>query len=93
LGGFLDNPATNWRLMAWKWVNGNTKVVCIINYSDTQAQGRVVLSDAMGQNGNDSEQVVELLQNQVYTRSASEMRTQGLYVIVNSWYAQIFMYY
>jgi glycosidase len=30
-----DNPITNWRLMAWKWVGSSEKILCVINYSDT----------------------------------------------------------
>jgi hypothetical protein len=29
---------------------------------------------------------------QTFYRSASEMRTQGLFVVVNQWYAQVFKY-
>lgn len=43
-------------------------------------------------NGNDTIPVTDLLSGDVYYRSASQMRSSGLNVVISSWYAQIFEY-
>lgn len=42
--------------------------------------------------GGDSVTVTDLLSGTSYQRSANTLRTSGLFVAVNSWYAQIFEY-
>lgn len=53
--------STAWRLMAWTWSTSTAKRLVVVNYSDTQGEGRVVLSDAAPVNGNDTIPVTELL--------------------------------
>eukprot|EP01125_Pyxidicula_operculata_P014837 TRINITY_DN4994_c0_g1_i1.p1 TRINITY_DN4994_c0_g1~~TRINITY_DN4994_c0_g1_i1.p1 ORF type:complete len:512 (+),score=87.70 TRINITY_DN4994_c0_g1_i1:405-1940(+) len=88
----VGNSGDSWRLMAWKWALAAQKVLVVINFSDTDGSGSVVLSDAQPINGNDTIPVTELFSNTVYQRSAKEMRTTGLNVVVSSWSAQIFQY-
>jgi len=83
---------TSWRLMAWKWNNGSTKRVIFVNYSDQQGQGKAILPDATGQAGGDQITIKELLNGDSYQRSASDLRNNGLFVIIPSWWAQIFSY-
>ncbi len=52
--------STAWRLMAWTWSSSAHKRVVVLNYSDTQGEGRVILSDATPVNGNDTIPVTEL---------------------------------
>jgi len=80
------------RLIAYRWAFGNQKILCVINFSDQNGSGSIVLSNAESKDGKDEIPVVELLSDQTYYRSATQMRTTGLFVIVNSWYAQIFSY-
>jgi glycosidase len=84
--------STAWRLMAWTWSTNDHKRLVVVNYSDTQGEGRVILSDAAPVNGNDTIAVTELFSGITYYRSAKDLRTNGLYVIVNQWWAQIFSY-
>jgi len=81
-----------WRLMAWEWVLGEDKVLTVINYSDTQASGSIVCPLAKPVNGNDQIDVTDLLTGTVYPRSAKEMSTTGLVVVLNSWSVQMFEY-
>jgi hypothetical protein len=84
---------TAWRLIGYRWAYGNERRLCVINFSDTEGWGNAILADAQpGPNNNDTIPVTELLTNQVYYRSASALRSTGLGVGVNSWYAQIFKY-
>jgi len=83
---------TAWRLIAYRWEYNNEKRLCVINFSDTQGQGTVIVSNAEPVDGNDTIPVTDLLSGTTFYRSASQMRTDGLYVIINSWYAQIFEY-
>jgi hypothetical protein len=80
------------RLLVWRWDHGTEKRLCVLNFSDSNAGGYVVVSNAEEKNGNDTIPVTDLLTGDVYYRSASKMRTQGLFVLVNSWYGQIFEY-
>jgi len=81
-----------WRLIAYRWEYENEKRLCVINYSDTSGSGSIVLSNAQPLNGNDTVPVTELLSGVTYYRSASQMRNQGLFVVVNPWFGQIFEY-
>lgn len=58
-------------------------------FSDYEGSGRVIVSDAEGDGDID---ITELLSGEKYQRSAKEMRESGLFVIVPSWYGQIFSY-
>jgi len=55
------NSNDSWRLVAWKWVLGNSKVLCVINYSTDKGSGSIILSDATPINGNDTIPVTDLL--------------------------------
>jgi len=79
-------------LIAYRWEYQNEKRLCVINYSDQNGSGSVQVTNAQPVNGNDTIPVTDLLSGTVYYRSASQMRNQGLFVVVNSWYAQIFEY-
>jgi len=82
----------SWRLMAWKWKKNNEKILCVINYSDQNGSGRIKLDDAQSIKNNDTIPVVELISGLTYYRSAQDMRDNGLFVIIDNWSSQIFMY-
>lgn len=82
----------SWRLMAWKWSLNGKKVLCVINYSDQSGSGRILLSDAQPVNGNDQITVTELMSGATYQRSAKDLRTNGIFVIVNYWSIQMLEY-
>jgi len=88
----VGGSGLSWRLMAWEWVYNSEKVLAVINYSDRQGQGSIVCPLAQPVGGNDTIPVTELLTGTVYPRSAKEMSTSGLYVIVNPWAVQLFQY-
>jgi glycosidase len=80
------------QLIAYRWNYKQEKRLCILNFSGSEAQGRVIVADAQPVNGNDTIPITDLLTNTTYYRSATDMRTNGLYVIINQWWAQIFTY-
>lgn len=88
---YLDVWGTDqsWRLMAWRWSYGKERRLCVLNFSDYEGTGRVIVSDAEGEG---DIPIVELLSGEKYERSAKEMRQDGLFVIVPPWYGQIFSY-
>jgi hypothetical protein len=92
----VGGSGTSWRLMAWRWEYNDGKSIqkrlCVINYSDAEGVGSVVVSNAVAPGGTDDLTITELLSGQSYVRSASQMRTSGLLVIIPAWYAQIFAY-
>jgi len=83
------SSGTSWRLLAWRWELLDEKILCVVNYSDCKAEGRVKLSHAAGEG---ILVVKDLISGEEYERNAKEMRERGLYVIVNQWWAQIFRY-
>lgn len=87
------NDPTSWRLMAWKWTSNDERLLVVVNYSDTTGSGSVVLSDAQPINGNDMIPVTDLISNQTWSRSAHQMASSGLGVVVNSWSCQILKYW
>ena len=93
----IDPGGSGWRLVAWRWaasgddVDGGHRVV-VVNFSDTEGWGSAVLPDAVGDGGGDAIEVLELLSNTSYARSAAALRTSGLLVGVQPWAAQIFRY-
>jgi len=89
----VQQTDTSWRLIAYKWTYNGQKRLCVLNFSDQQGWGNVILSDATpGGNGNDTISVTDLLSGESFPRSAKSLQTSGLTVGVNSWYAQIFQY-
>ncbi|EGG19719.1 hypothetical protein DFA_00297 [Cavenderia fasciculata] len=80
------------QLIAYKWSYQGEKRLCVFNFSGQSGSGSIILSDAQPVNGNDTIPVTDLLSDTTYYRSASEMRSQGLFVVVNTWYGQIFTY-
>lgn len=88
---YASNDQKSWRLLAWKWT-GDEKILVVVNYSDDTGAGAVVLSDAAPINGNDTIPVTDLLSNQTWQRSAKEMQTSGLFVVIDAWSAQILKY-
>jgi len=81
-----------WRLIAYRWHYLNKKRLVVVNYSDTQASGYIKVANAEPMAGNDIIPVRDMLTDTTYERSASTMRTVGLSVLINSWWAQIFEY-
>jgi len=88
----VSGDNSSWRLIAYRWQYNDEKRLCVINFSDQIGSGNVVVSNATPINNNDTIPVTDLLSGTTYWRSANEMRTQGLFVVINSWYAQIFQY-
>lgn len=83
---------TSSNLFAWKWVSGNQKFLCIINFSGSQGQGNIILRDAQSPTGSDTYTITDILTGQNFDRSANEMRTRGLGVLLRGWEGQIFKY-
>jgi hypothetical protein len=78
--------------MAWRWADdaGNKRLV-VINFSDTEGWGNVVVPDASAPSG-DNLTITELFSGIQYVRSASQMRTTGLVCGVAPFSAQVFDY-
>ncbi|GAM22240.1 hypothetical protein SAMD00019534_054150 [Acytostelium subglobosum LB1] len=91
---YLNVTGSNeaWTLIAYKWTYQNEKRLCVLNFSGTQGSGNITLDDAEPVNGNDTIPVTDLLSGETFYRSAEQMRTTGLFVVVNTWYGQIFKY-
>jgi glycosidase len=83
---------SSYTLMSWKFTSTTTRRVTIVNFTPNQEFGQVILSDAQAPNGGDWYMITELMTGTQYNRSAQEMRTSGLGVVVPAWNGQIFAY-
>lgn len=81
---------TCWRLLAWTWMYKNERRLCVLNYSDEEGQGKVILPYL--ENSGTKLQLEDLLTNEKYERDTNQIKKDGLYVIVPKWWAQIFKY-
>uniref|UniRef100_A0A6B2LAG2 Glycosyl hydrolase family 13 catalytic domain-containing protein n=1 Tax=Arcella intermedia TaxID=1963864 RepID=A0A6B2LAG2_9EUKA len=82
----------SWRFLTWEWVYNGHKVLAVINYSDGEGAAYVVCPLAQPENGNDTINLTELLTGTVYPRSAKQMSSQGLMVVLGAWSVQMFQY-
>jgi len=73
-------------------ITGSDKRLVVVNFSASSASGSVVVPNAASRGGSDTITVTDLLSEQAWQRSAEQMRTSGLFVVVDAWYAQIFAY-
>lgn len=92
---YIDIPKEDagWRLMAWRWALGNTKRLVVVNIAHEAGGAPVPVWDAYGEHGGDHIHLQELLAGKsLGHRSAHEMRSRGLYCILDPFTAQIFSY-
>jgi len=80
-------------MLAWYWDDGNQhKVLVAVNYSpNDNVFANIVLPDCTAKSG-DNIEIRELIQGVSYQRSASEIRSKGLGVLLSAWQAQVFDY-
>jgi len=88
----ISQEGSGWRLTAWRWEHNGVKRLVIVNWSDQQGWGRVQVADAYSRDGSDNLPITDLLTDQTYVRSASELRGQGLFVGLDAYQAHIFAY-
>ncbi|KAH3756646.1 alpha amylase, catalytic subfamily protein [Pelomyxa schiedti] len=89
----VSNSGDSWRLMAWRWNYANSsKRLVVVNFSDASGSGYIVIPDVVSDTGSDTVTITELWTNTKYSRSVSEMKSSGLFVVVDAWSSQIFQY-
>jgi hypothetical protein len=76
-------------ILAWQWVYNNEKRAVIVNYSGSLAACRIKL-DVKGYQGELI--IVDLLNDQSYTRSAEEVIHSGLYIDLKPYQSHIFSF-
>ena len=79
-------------MVAWRWQFRQEKRLCVVNHSDEQATGRILLTNAEPDNGQDTIPILELLQKQTYLRQVTTLRNTGLCVVLPPWNLQVFKY-
>ncbi|XP_049849172.1 uncharacterized protein LOC126318199 isoform X1 [Schistocerca gregaria] len=87
-------PSSNsWRLIAWKWFLSGKSVLVVVNYSDSQGEGAIILEDAQPLSHNSTDIYLrELMSGIVYERNVQELKNRGLYVVIPCWSCQVFQY-
>jgi len=74
---------------AWKYAKGNQHVLIASNFNEHTSGGAIVLNDAPGTG---DIPVKELISGVTYYRNAEELRTKGIYVVLEQYQVQIFQY-
>jgi hypothetical protein len=88
--GWPDNSSFH-NLLTWCWRGAAEPYLIVVNFSDTGAQGRVLLPwDDLGGR---SWRLQELFTGTVYERDGAEMRDSGLYVELGPWGYHLFRFY
>lgn len=77
-------------ILTWKWTKGDQHVLVTVNFGDNQSGGFIVCDDAP-LNGS-TIPVTELFTDVVYNRDPNEMRSQGLFVLLDGYQVQVFNY-
>jgi len=81
----------SWKFVAWRYSlsSNNQARLVVVNYGAEKSACQVIVPDVVG-SGNVA--ITELLSGIVYQRSAPEMRSSGLTVVIDAYTAQIFSY-
>lgn len=81
----------SFKFIAWKWNDPETheKLLIIVNFSDGQSNCNIVIDDVESQ-GN--VKMNELLYEMQITRDAEQLKTDGLFVILESYSGMVFSY-
>jgi len=92
----LLEPASSWEgnetfknMLAWSWVFKNEKSLVVINYSASVSSCRLKLEV---KDHPDVFEIVDLLNDQIYTRSSKEVSNTGLYIELKPYQSHIFSY-
>ncbi|KAH0786433.1 alpha-amylase family protein [Histomonas meleagridis] len=77
-------------ILTWKWVKGDSHVLVTVNFSPNQSGGYIICSDAPLSGS--TIPVKEMINDVVYDRDPNEMRSNGLFVLLDGYQVQIFEY-
>lgn len=91
----VHNSTQSYELLAWKWTDEsqNQRRLVVINYSGSQGSGQIRLPDAKPTvPGNEDCILTDLLTGNQYKRNVNQLHNEGLFVIINPYWSQIFKY-
>jgi glycosidase len=80
--GWPDNPSFQ-NLLAWSWQKDREQFLCVINFSDRAAQGRVQIP--WPKVAEHKVQLTDYFSGNTYERDGSELISPGLYVALEPW--------
>ena len=93
-GWLLLEPAAAWEgdqswqnFLAWMWLKAPDSSVVIVNYSAERSQGRIRIPVAAGATA--QVRLKEELSGHTFLRTASDLRTEGLYIDLPPWRSHI----
>ena len=78
-------------LLAWNWLDGDNRVLVVVNYSNQQAQGRIKIPgrDLRGQIWRLNDAISEI----TFERNGDEMQGEGLYVSLPPWKSHLLQFF
>jgi hypothetical protein len=92
----LLNPISSWgnnksfeNILAWMWIYKDEKRLIVVNYSETIATCRIKL-DVRGYP--EEFEIKDLLNDQIFVRSAEEVFNMGLFIELKPFHSHIFSY-
>jgi hypothetical protein len=80
---------TNDNLIAYNWVKESKHFLVVINYSNVTSQCRLKLDV---RNHEDNFELIDVLNDKTYIRSAEEVFHIGLFIELAPWHSHIFLY-
>ncbi|GKT34602.1 alpha-amylase, putative [Aduncisulcus paluster] len=81
----------SWRLLAWRFDGPGESILVVVNYSDTYGDGNIIIDNAASDDSGNV-QLDEVVMGDVYSRSVSDLESSGLWVGIDAWWAQVFVY-
>lgn len=85
--GWPDNPS-HANLLTWAWHDATSRLIAVVNYSDWTSQARIPLPwTDWPLHGHI--RLTDLLTGEVYDRTAEELVSPGLYVVLSAWQAHL----
>jgi hypothetical protein len=78
-------------LLAWNWLDGDSRFLVVVNYSNKIAQGRVKIPgrDLQGRNWRLNDAMSEI----TFERNGDEMQGEGLYVSLPPWKSHLLQFF
>jgi hypothetical protein len=86
-GGWPDNQSCR-QILSWCWAKGDQRVLVVVNYAATAAQGVVLVpwDDIRSREWC----LTDVLTGRTYERNGTDMRDAGLYVDLGPWQSHVF---
>lgn len=77
-------------ILSWKWVFENDHILVCVHFGELYDSGSIVLNDVPKTNS--TIPLRDLIAGTIYERNSDDLRTKGLYVVLDQYQVQVFRY-